>query len=56
MAQTFPPPNYIPTKSAIEGIDVYMPAPPKKEKHREVVEFNCPQCGAATAYSATDGD
>ena len=33
-----------------------MPAPPtEKEAHREVVEFNCPQCHAVTAYSAADG-
>jgi Zn finger protein HypA/HybF involved in hydrogenase expression len=31
-----------------------MPAP-KVEERQEVVEFNCPQCHAATAYSATDG-
>jgi predicted RNA-binding Zn-ribbon protein involved in translation (DUF1610 family) len=55
MAQTFPPPNYIPTPSAIEGIELYKPAPPQEEQHREVVEFTCPQCGAATAYSAADG-
>jgi len=53
--ENFPPPNYILTKSAVEGIEVYMPTPPKEEKYREVVEFNCPQCGANTAYSATDG-
>ena len=55
MSQQFPPPNYILAQSAIQGIEVYKPAPPKEEKHREVVEFPCPQCGAATAYSAADG-
>jgi hypothetical protein len=53
--QTFPPPNFIPTESAIEGIEVYMPAPEQAEDYREVVEFKCPQCLAVTAYSATDG-
>ena len=52
--QSFPPPDYILTESAIEGIEVYMPRPPKEE-HRPVVAFNCPQCGANTAYSAGDG-
>ncbi|MBN1218297.1 MAG: zinc ribbon domain-containing protein [Anaerolineae bacterium] len=51
----FPPPNFIPTDSAVPGIEVYMPAPEKEEDQREVVEFKCPQCGAATAYSAADG-
>lgn len=32
-----------------------MPAPPPAEERREIVEFKCPQCGAATAYSAHDG-
>lgn len=55
MSQPFPPPNFIRTESAVEGIEIYKPAPPKKEEHREVVNFTCPQCGAATAYSAVDG-
>jgi len=55
MSQPFPPPNFIRTESAVEGIEIYKPAPPKKEEHREVVNFTCPQCGAATAYSAADG-
>jgi len=54
--QPFPPPNFIPTNSAVEGIEVYMPAPvEEKREHREVVQFKCPRCGAATAYSASDG-
>ncbi|MEM7343521.1 MAG: hypothetical protein AAF485_04715 [Chloroflexota bacterium] len=55
MTQQFPPPNFIPTQSAVPGIDVYMPAPEKEEVHKDVVHFNCPQCGADTAYNATDG-
>jgi predicted RNA-binding Zn-ribbon protein involved in translation (DUF1610 family) len=53
--QTFPPPNFIPAESAVEGIEIYMPAPEKEEDHREIVDFKCPQCGAVTAYSAADG-
>jgi Zn finger protein HypA/HybF involved in hydrogenase expression len=55
MTQPFPPPNFIATESAIDGIEVYMPAPEEAEEHREIVEFKCPQCNAATAYSAADG-
>ncbi len=54
MTQPFPPSNFIPTQSAVQGIEVYMPAP-VKEEHQETVHFSCPQCGAGTAYSATDG-
>ncbi len=55
MSESFPPPNFIPTQSVVDGIEVYMPTPPEAEDHREIVEFKCPQCGAATAYSAADG-
>ena len=51
----FPPPGYIPTYSKMDGIDVFMPAPPETDPQKEVVEFKCPQCGADTAYSAADG-
>lgn len=54
MSQPFPPANYIPAPSAVEGIEIFMPAP-QVEERQAVVEFNCPQCHAATAYSATDG-
>lgn len=54
MFESFPPPDFVPTESAITGIDLYMPRPPEEE-HRPVVEFGCPQCGNQTAYSATDG-
>ncbi len=50
----FPPPGYIPTDSAIAGIEVYMPASDKEDR-REVVAFNCPQCGGLQAYSVEDG-
>ena len=55
MSKQFPPSNYVPTESAVDGIEIYMPAPPDKEIHREIVEFTCPQCGAATAFGAADG-
>ncbi len=56
MDKLFPPSNYIPTDSAIAGIEVYRPAPAEADQpHRPVVEFNCPQCHAVTAYSAADG-
>ncbi|MDM8520117.1 hypothetical protein QUF64_08725 [Anaerolineales bacterium HSG6] len=55
MFKSFPPPNFIPTESAVTGIEVYQPAPEETTQDRPVVEFKCPQCMAATAYSATDG-
>ncbi|MBN2547997.1 MAG: hypothetical protein JXB15_02475 [Anaerolineales bacterium] len=51
----FPPPGYIQTSSMIDGIEVYMPAPADAGPQQEVVDFKCPQCGAATAFSAADG-
>ncbi len=54
MTNTFPPPEYIQTESAVAGITVYMPRPPQEE-HKEVVEFRCPQCDGTIAYSAEDG-
>lgn len=53
--ETFPPPGYVPTVSAVTGIDVFMPAPVEAGAQQEVVEFACPQCGAATAYAVADG-
>jgi predicted RNA-binding Zn-ribbon protein involved in translation (DUF1610 family) len=55
MTDQFPPAGYVKAHSAVDGIDVYMPAPPHLEVGQLVVEFNCPQCGAATAFSARDG-
>lgn len=55
MPEPFPPPGFISTPSAIQGIEVYMPAPADATPHAEVVEFKCPQCGANTAFSAADG-
>ena len=55
MTESFPPPGYIPTASTVEGIQIYMPAPPKEDETPQVVDFTCPQCGATTAYSVSDG-
>ncbi len=55
MPETFPPPNYIPVESQVDGIEVYKPAPPKQDPHKEVVDFKCPQCGAAIAYKIEEG-
>lgn len=50
----FPPPGFIPTASAVPGIELYRPAP-ADDKLAPVVNFRCPQCDGATAYSAADG-
>jgi DNA-directed RNA polymerase subunit RPC12/RpoP len=55
MIKPFPPPNYVPAPSAIEGIEVYKPAPEKNEPVQEVIEFNCPRCGATTSFSVHEG-
>jgi ribosomal protein S27E len=55
MMSNFPPPGFIPTESAVPGIELYCPAPQDAERHQEVLDFNCPQCGATTAYSVADG-
>lgn len=55
MPEPFPPPGYVPVQSALEGIQVYAPAPVESAPQPEVVEFKCPQCGGVTAYSAQDG-
>ena len=54
MSESFPPPGYVKTKSAVSGIEVYMPRPPE-EDHREVMDFRCPNCDGATAYSTDNG-
>ena len=53
MSELFPPTGFVKTKSAVTGIEVYMPRPPE-EDGREVVDFRCPHCDGATAY-CTDG-
>lgn len=55
MTETFPPPGYILTESAIPGIAVYAPAPEEAAAQPEIVDFKCPQCQAMTAYSVADG-
>lgn len=52
--QPFPPPGYIATPSALEGVTLYRPAPPADEQ-QAVVAFRCPQCDGETAYNAADG-
>jgi Zn finger protein HypA/HybF involved in hydrogenase expression len=49
------PPGFVLTDSKVEGIDVYKPAPVVSEITKESVDFVCPQCGATTAFSASDG-
>lgn len=53
-AKQFPPPGYVQTESAVEGVVVYMPKPPE-DSFKDVVSFKCPNCGADRAYSAVDG-
>ncbi len=53
MNKSFPPPDYIQTESAVDGIVVYKPKPP--EEHDTVLNFHCPNCTATTAYSTDDG-
>jgi DNA-directed RNA polymerase subunit RPC12/RpoP len=48
------PPQYQPVESAFPGIEVYAPAP-EGQAAAPVVEFKCPQCGAATAFHAGEG-
>jgi predicted RNA-binding Zn-ribbon protein involved in translation (DUF1610 family) len=52
---TFPPPGYIPAPSALDGVQVFVPAPAPEADARPLVDFKCPQCGDTTAYSAADG-
>ena len=55
MHQKIPPPGYIPVPSAVDGIEIYAPAPPSAQPHEKVVRFACPQCGAAQAYHVEAG-
>ncbi|OGO29622.1 MAG: hypothetical protein A2Z16_07255 [Chloroflexi bacterium RBG_16_54_18] len=55
MVETFPPPGYIPVASAVDGIEVFMPAPAKTIPQPVSFEFKCPQCGATTFFSAIEG-
>lgn len=52
---SFPPQGYILTKSAVPGIEIYMPAPEDTGEHQAVVSFNCPQCDGTTGFNAADG-
>lgn len=55
MSVPFPPPGYVPTKSAIPGIEIYKPAPENTGPQQEIVSFNCPRCDGTTAFNAADG-
>jgi hypothetical protein len=52
---SFPPPHYIPTPSAVPGIELYKPAPQDTGDHKQIVSFNCPQCDGTTAFNAAGG-
>jgi hypothetical protein len=54
MTKIKPPPDFIPADSSIEGIEIFKPEP-KQTEEQPVVEFECPQCGASTAYSVSEG-
>ncbi|MGD8814635.1 MAG: zinc ribbon domain-containing protein [Anaerolineales bacterium] len=54
MTKPFPPPGYVPTASTVEGIQLFKPAP-QQDETRPVVTFECPQCGATTAYGVAEG-
>jgi predicted RNA-binding Zn-ribbon protein involved in translation (DUF1610 family) len=54
MVDNFPPPGTIQVESKVDGMEVFMPAPPDVSPQQEVVDFKCPQCGATTAYSTVD--
>ena len=47
--------GYVQSESKLEGIEIFKPAPLDLESHAPVVNFNCPRCGAITAYSIEDG-
>ncbi|MEM9950435.1 MAG: hypothetical protein AAF846_02450 [Chloroflexota bacterium] len=52
--QSFPPKGYVPTRSAMEGVLVFMPAP-QIDDYEHQVDFACPNCGGIQAYNVSDG-
>lgn len=54
MQETFPPPGYMLTESAVAGITLYKPTPPT-DPHQQVVNFRCPHCDGVTAFSTDNG-
>lgn len=50
----FPPQGYVPTRSSLTGIEVYMPAP-IIDNYEQQVAFACPNCGGVQAYNVSDG-
>ena len=51
----FPPPGYVPAKSALPGFTVYKPSTVANPEQQTHVQFDCPQCSGATAFNAADG-
>jgi DNA-directed RNA polymerase subunit RPC12/RpoP len=54
MTEIKPPSDFIADESSVEGIEIYKPAPVVEEE-RPVVDFECPQCGATTAFGVAEG-
>lgn len=52
--EKYPPDGYVPTRSVVEGIEIYMPAP-QIDDYDKQVDFACPNCGGVQAYSVSDG-
>ncbi|MEO1162224.1 MAG: hypothetical protein AAFV98_00450 [Chloroflexota bacterium] len=50
----FPPEGYVPTRSTIEGVMVFMPKP-EIDDYEKQIAFACPNCGGVQAYSVSDG-
>ena len=48
-----PPQGFIPVESLVEGVTVFAPAPEAVPEHPE--SFQCPNCGATTAYNVAAG-
>jgi hypothetical protein len=40
--EVFPPPDFVPTGSAIEGIEIYKPAPPPRGVAAKPGDKRCP--------------
>lgn len=55
MDDQFPPKGFHLVPSMIDGIEIFAPDLPEDDPLQEIIDFKCPQCGATTAYSASDG-
>ncbi len=49
----FPPAGFVPGPSAVNGIEVFVPAE-TTVKRPDVLDFPCPKCGATRAYSVEE--